>query len=177
MSKMNFEQFVPNRSFEDILKEQELFEMAKPFSKKDGNCPPISVNPTQGGNLKYFKVYSENNIHPPFVARVNFLEAEYVEDHQPDDYGAVDSPMTRSMRNWVYDFLKEDSKTFKFESTGKVGTHWHQLIIFYNLQIPGNKITKLELESYTIDKFDKSKPYLPINLPLPNYKALKTSGK
>ena len=85
--------------------------------------------------------------------------------------------MTRSMRNWVYDFLKEDSKTFKFESTGKVGTHWHQLIIFYNLQIPGNKITKLELESYTIDKFDKSKPYLPINLPLPNYKALKTSGK
>jgi len=32
----------------------------------------------------------------------------------------------------------------------------------------------IELESYTIDK---SKPYLPINLPLPNYKTLKTSGK
>lgn len=177
MSKMNLEQFVPDWSFEEFLKEQELFEMVKPFSKKDGNCPPISVNPTEGGHLKYFKVYSENNVRPKYVARVNFLEAEYVEDHEPDKRGAVDAPMTSDMRDWVYNFLQEKSKTYKLKSTGEYGTHWQQLIRFYNLMIPGNVISELELESYTIDKFDSSKPYVPINYPIPNYKSLKTSGK
>lgn len=167
------EDFYMNLIFNDISNEP-LMEMAKPFSKEGKGCPPISVNPTKGGHLKYFKVYSENSQHPRFVAHISFMEEEYVPDHEQDKYGAIPRPMTKEMREQVYTFLKETSKTFKIIKTGKMGTHWEQLISFYNGFIPDNEWTQEQTENYLMNNYNPLDPHIPFDKPMPNYMALQT---
>lgn len=141
---------------EFLLEDETLDEMATCYSDSKTS---IRVNPTDSGNLVYFKYCNTSGYSTDTaVARISLLSAEYINNHNDGHPVLVLSNKAKKKLN---SRLSEQSKKY----TGY--TVFQAIIIDYNIEKYG---VYLE-DTKKIVRYEHNKP-LPLSLSQPDYNNL-----
>lgn len=147
-----------------ILNEEKFYEMAS--VTKEG-IPSIKIQADRGRNyfgIEYFKVYNQDSYDKATKAtRISFREPVYISHNNPD--GKQPWVLNAKERKLLISQMNKPSRLFK--NSGLNLKIWHDCIAHFN-----NEAYGIDFDD-TLKIFSNSKTkYLPIDLPMPDYKEL-----